>query len=61
MADTLALDTIAEGVEDVDQAERLALLGSEYVQGYLYSRPLPAAKIPAFLRGRRDPSGLLQR
>ena len=61
MADTLALDTIAEGVEDVDQAERLALLGSEYVQGYLYSRPLPAAEIPAFLRGRRDPSGLMQR
>jgi diguanylate cyclase (GGDEF)-like protein/PAS domain S-box-containing protein len=61
MADTLALDTIAEGVEDVDQAERLALLGSEYVQGYLYSRPLPAAEIPAFLRGQRDPSGLMQR
>ncbi|MGZ8805199.1 MAG: putative bifunctional diguanylate cyclase/phosphodiesterase, partial [Microbacterium sp.] len=60
MADTLALDTIAEGVEDVDQAERLALLGSEYVQGYLYSRPLPASEIAAFLRARRDASDVMQ-
>ena len=52
MAETLALDTIAEGVERSDQAAQLAHLGSELVQGYLYSRPLPAAQIPEFLRGR---------
>jgi EAL domain-containing protein (putative c-di-GMP-specific phosphodiesterase class I) len=52
MAETLALDTIAEGVERADQAAQLANLGSELVQGYLYSRPLPAAAIPEFLRGK---------
>ena len=52
MAETLALDTIAEGVERADQADQLARLGSQLVQGYLYSRPLPAAQIPEFLRGR---------
>jgi diguanylate cyclase (GGDEF)-like protein/PAS domain S-box-containing protein len=52
MAETLALDTIAEGVEQEDQADHLALLGSQLVQGFLYSRPLPAAGIPEYLRGR---------
>jgi diguanylate cyclase (GGDEF)-like protein/PAS domain S-box-containing protein len=61
MAETLALDTIAEGVEHVEQAEQLASLGSEYVQGYLYSRPLPAAEIPGFLRRRRDASDVVNR
>jgi diguanylate cyclase (GGDEF)-like protein/PAS domain S-box-containing protein len=55
MADTLGLDTIAEGVEDARQAERLLGLGSGLVQGYLYSHPLPAASIPEFLRGRGQP------
>jgi len=61
MAETLALDTIAEGVEFEEQAERLALLGSEYVQGYLYSRPLPAEEIPGFLRRRRNSSDVVRR
>jgi diguanylate cyclase (GGDEF)-like protein/PAS domain S-box-containing protein len=55
MADTLDLATIAEGVEDVRQAEWLQGLGSGLVQGYLYSHPLPAASIPEFLRGRGQP------
>ena len=61
MAETLALDTIAEGVEFEEQAERLAALGSEYVQGYLYSPPLPAAEIPEFLRRRRSASDVVHR
>jgi Amt family ammonium transporter len=52
MAETLDLDTIAEGVEDARQADWLQGLGSGLVQGYLYSHPLPAASSPAFLRGR---------
>ncbi len=55
MAETLALDTIAEGVERADQAAQLAKLGSELVQGYLYSRPLPATEISEYLRGRGHP------
>jgi EAL domain-containing protein (putative c-di-GMP-specific phosphodiesterase class I) len=52
MAGTLDLDTIAEGVEDAQQADCLQRLGSSLVQGYLYSHPLPATNIPEFLRGR---------
>jgi diguanylate cyclase (GGDEF)-like protein/PAS domain S-box-containing protein len=49
MADTLGLDTIAEGVEHPEQAEQLQRLGSEYVQGFLYSAPLPDASVPVYL------------
>ncbi len=42
MANTLDLETIAEGVETPDQAERLQRLGSNLVQGYYFSQPLPA-------------------
>jgi diguanylate cyclase (GGDEF)-like protein/PAS domain S-box-containing protein len=61
MAETLSLDTIAEGVEYGDQADRLAQLGSQLVQGFLYSRPLPAAQIPEFLRGRGHSFDALRR
>ncbi len=60
MAETLALETIAEGVEELDQAEHLQLLGSEYVQGYLYSRPLPAGRVAAFLRRSNRSSGTVR-
>jgi diguanylate cyclase (GGDEF)-like protein/PAS domain S-box-containing protein len=58
MADTLALDTIAEGVEDAQQAHCLQRLGSSLVQGYYFSHPLPATSIPEFLRGRGQPVAL---
>src|SRR4029079_8455587 len=40
MADTLDLQTVAEGVESRDQANRLQQLGSALVQGFYYARPL---------------------
>jgi len=49
MAATLTLSTIAEGVEDAEQAARLEELGSEVVQGFLFSRPLPAADVSDYL------------
>jgi diguanylate cyclase (GGDEF)-like protein len=51
-ADTLALETIAEGVEEEEQAEQLERLGSQYVQGFLYSPPLPAPEVPTFIAAR---------
>ncbi len=41
MAKWLNLPVIAEGVETVEQADFLKSIGCEYIQGYLYSRPLP--------------------
>lgn len=40
---------VAEGVETVCQAELLSLLGCQVVQGYLVSRPMPAAMVPNWL------------
>ncbi len=40
VAETFGLRVVAEGVERVDQAERLAALGCRYAQGFLYARPL---------------------
>ncbi|MGO9876451.1 MAG: EAL domain-containing protein [Acidimicrobiia bacterium] len=49
LAQTLKLETIAEGVEYSAQAEALAELGCTNIQGYLYSRPLPGDQTHAYL------------
>ncbi|HAF26061.1 MAG TPA: hypothetical protein DCG85_01965 [Lachnospiraceae bacterium] len=42
MADGLGLRVICEGVETADQVEMLRKIGCRYVQGYFYSKPIPA-------------------
>jgi EAL domain-containing protein (putative c-di-GMP-specific phosphodiesterase class I) len=49
---TLQLETVAEGVELVEQADRLRALKCDIGQGYLFSRPLPSDAISAFLQER---------
>jgi diguanylate cyclase (GGDEF)-like protein/PAS domain S-box-containing protein len=50
IGDSLGLLTIAEGVETEEQARRLRALRYRFGQGYLYSRPVPAAAVEGLLR-----------
>jgi len=61
LARTLQLQTVAEGVEDLDQVQVLRDLGSTQIQGYVYSRPLPAEQIQPYLEGVAAPSATLKR
>ncbi len=50
MAKWLDMPVIAEGVETVSQADFLRSIGCEYIQGYLYSRPLPEEEFEVLLQ-----------
>lgn len=52
MANKLRIRTIAEGVETQEQLEVLQSLGCDYVQGYLFSKPLPRAQFETVLASR---------
>ncbi len=43
MAHNLGMKVVAEGVESNEQYTLLRALGCEYVQGFLFSKPVPAA------------------
>ena len=42
MARRLSMRTVAEGVESAGEARLLQEMGCDYIQGYVYSRPVPA-------------------
>ena len=56
MAKSLGLDLVAEGIETEGQLERLSALGCEYGQGYLFSEPLPAPQVAAFIARQIAPA-----
>jgi diguanylate cyclase len=62
LAHGMRLRVVAEGVETVGQLEFLRALGNDQYQGYLYSKPLPAAEMEMRLlakaEGGRDPDGV---
>jgi diguanylate cyclase (GGDEF)-like protein/PAS domain S-box-containing protein len=52
LAHDLGLSVVAEGVEDKKQVEYLTRLDCDVIQGYYFSKPLPANQAEAFIRSR---------
>jgi diguanylate cyclase (GGDEF)-like protein/PAS domain S-box-containing protein len=52
LANSLGMQTIAEGVETIDQMEYIKSKGCDEMQGYWFSRPLTAEQFEAFVEAR---------
>jgi EAL domain-containing protein (putative c-di-GMP-specific phosphodiesterase class I) len=50
VAHELGFQVVAEGVETRAQHDHLAQMGCDYVQGYVISKPLPAAEMLAWAK-----------
>jgi EAL domain-containing protein (putative c-di-GMP-specific phosphodiesterase class I) len=53
LARTLGMSTVAEGIENDEQAESLARLGCDRAQGWLFGRPVPADYIEDRIRSQQ--------
>ncbi|HEX2699543.1 MAG TPA: bifunctional diguanylate cyclase/phosphodiesterase [Acidimicrobiales bacterium] len=58
LARSLDLGIVAEGIEHETQAARLEQLGCDLGQGFLYSRPVPAAGIDGIIGRGSHPASL---
>ena len=55
LARNLGLEPLAEGIETEEQRRFLLANGCDLGQGFLFSRPVPAAEVPAlYYASRRD-------
>jgi len=50
LARGLHLEVVAEGLETVEQVERMRMVGCDYGQGYLLGQPLPTEEASQFLQ-----------
>jgi EAL domain-containing protein (putative c-di-GMP-specific phosphodiesterase class I) len=57
MARSLNLATIAEGVTSTAQVDLLQASGCQFVQGFLYGRPMPTETLEKWIRQRDSESG----
>lgn len=58
LGQNLGLDVIAEGVETEGQRDFLGSIGCLRYQGFLFSRPMPAADFDAYMDGKDAPTTL---
>lgn len=56
-ARTLGYEVVAEGVETARQRQFLEAYGCDEIQGYLLSRPLPAAEFARWIADRERRTG----
>jgi len=53
LAHSLKMKVVAEGVETEEQSRYLKLMKCDEMQGYLFSKPVPASELTKLLEGRR--------
>ncbi|QIB32426.1 EAL domain-containing protein [Ancylobacter pratisalsi] len=51
LGQSLGIEIVAEGVETAAQAAFLRLNGCDFAQGFLYSKALPATRVPSLIKG----------
>jgi len=51
LSQSLDIETVAEGIETVEQAKRMEALGCKYGQGYYFARPIEQAAIDKGVAG----------
>jgi diguanylate cyclase (GGDEF)-like protein len=56
IADTLKLETTAEGVETQDEIELIRELGCSHIQGFVYSQPVPQEEVLKQLASTEAPA-----
>jgi EAL domain-containing protein (putative c-di-GMP-specific phosphodiesterase class I) len=49
LGESMSLRTIAEGIENAQQAERLRSLGCDYGQGFFFGMPMSADELAAYI------------
>jgi diguanylate cyclase (GGDEF)-like protein len=57
LARAFNMDTVAEGVETPEQLQKLRSVKCDQAQGYLFSRPVPSAEVPAMMAKLQSPAG----
>ena len=50
MAQSLDLETVAEGIETENQLKHLCNLGCDLIQGYYFSRPVPENEVAGVIK-----------
>ena len=53
LAKQMQMSTVAEGVETLDQLKSVTLAGCDEVQGFYFSKPVPAGEVKSVLAGCR--------
>lgn len=61
VAESFDLDVVAEGVETVDQLERLREFGCTQIQGYLFSPAVEACDVPEVFKRLHEPQLVARR
>lgn len=60
LRENLGIDIVAEGVEDIEEAQLLSQLDCDAAQGYFFSRPVPETALQDMLEKSNPPRKLIK-